>query len=74
VDAVLQMLSCKCKHCCKLPECTSLSNGLKCTDMCKLQTCSNQLSDNYEDDVSADLEDSDVTDEDDDNYGIVRNN
>ena len=39
-DAVLQLLSCKCVRSCKLPVCTCLSNDLKCTDMCTLQTCS----------------------------------
>jgi len=41
-DTVLQLLSCKCVRSCKLPVCTCLSNGLKCTDMCRLQICSNQ--------------------------------
>lgn len=61
-DAVLQLLSCKCVRSCKLPVCTCLSNGLKCTDMCKLQTCSNQAS---EEEPQAELTDSDA-DEDDD--------
>ncbi len=60
-DAVLQLLSCKCKRSCKLPDCTCLSNGLKCTDMCKLQTCSNQPS---EEEPTAELTDSDDGDSD----------
>lgn len=43
-DAVIQLLSCKCVRSCKLPQCTCLSNGLKCTDMCRLQTCQNKAS------------------------------
>lgn len=43
-DAVLQFLSCKCVRSCKLPECPCLNNGLKCTNLCKLQTCANQCS------------------------------
>ena len=43
-EAALQLLSCQCVHSCKLPHCTCLSNGLKCTDMCRLQTCNNQPS------------------------------
>lgn len=35
-------LRCKCVRSCKIPSCTYLSNGLNCTDMCWLQTCSNQ--------------------------------
>ena len=56
-DAVLQLLSCKCVRSCKLPVCTCLSDGLKCTDMCRLQTCSNQAT---EDEPQAELTDSDV--------------
>ena len=41
-DAVMQLLSCKCVQSCELPKCTCLSNGLKCTDMCRLQTCQNK--------------------------------
>ena len=41
-DAVLTLLACKCVLSCKLPKCTSKANGLACTDMCKLQLCSNQ--------------------------------
>ncbi|KAG0716309.1 hypothetical protein GWK47_009996 [Chionoecetes opilio] len=41
-DAVMQLLSCKCVRSCELPKCTCLSNGLKCTDMCRLQTCQNK--------------------------------
>ncbi|KAG0721366.1 hypothetical protein GWK47_046629 [Chionoecetes opilio] len=37
-----QLLSCKCVRSCELPKCTCLSNGLKCTDMCRLQTCQNK--------------------------------
>ncbi|KAG0713846.1 hypothetical protein GWK47_015283 [Chionoecetes opilio] len=38
-DAFMQLLSCKCVRSCGTPKCTCLSNGLKCTDMCRLQTC-----------------------------------
>ena len=41
-DAVLQLLLCNCSRRCKLPECQCMSNGLKCTNLCKLQTCDNQ--------------------------------
>ena len=40
-DVVLELLACKCVRSCKLPECTCLTNELPCTEMCKLQTCSN---------------------------------
>ena len=48
-DAVLTLLACKCVFSCKLPKCTRRANGLSCTDMCKLQLCSNQKQ--QEDDI-----------------------
>lgn len=48
--AVLELLSCQCTRACNLPRCTCLASGLKCTDMCRLQDCSNQA----EDDEAAD--------------------
>lgn len=33
-DAVLQFLSCKCNRACKMPTCTCLANGLRCTQLC----------------------------------------
>ncbi|KAJ8358200.1 hypothetical protein AAFF_G00026150 [Aldrovandia affinis] len=41
-EAVLQLLSCNCSRRCKLLECQCMSSGLKCTNLCKLQTCDNQ--------------------------------
>ena len=41
-DAVLQLLLYKCSRRCTLPECQCMSNGLKCTNLGKLQTCDNQ--------------------------------
>ena len=63
-DAVLQLLSCTCSRSCKLPICPCLANGLKCTHLCKLLTCTNQvpeeepLPSNYD-------EDSDESEDDD---------
>jgi len=39
--AVLELLSCQCKKNCQIPSCPCMSNGLKCTELCKLQECSN---------------------------------
>lgn len=41
--AVLELLACTCVRTCKLPGCSCLSNKLKCTEMCRLQTCSNKM-------------------------------
>ena len=56
-DAVLQLLSCNCSRSCKLPDCSCLSNGLWCTDMCRLQTCDNQA---MIEEQAAELTDSDT--------------
>ena len=39
--ALLESLSCSCARSCKLPSCMCLTNGLKCTDMCRLRDCNN---------------------------------
>lgn len=48
-QAVLELLSCQCSRSCKLPSCSCIVNGLKCTDMCRLQDCTNRPDD--DDDV-----------------------
>ena len=55
-DAVLELLACKYVRSCKLPKCTCMANGLACTDLCKLQSCSNERQ--QEDDI-VELGDSD---------------
>lgn len=42
--AVLDLLACRCPRKCMLPKCECLSNGLKCTNMCRLRDCENQAS------------------------------
>ena len=42
-DAVLELLACHCTRSCKLPKCVCLANGLKCTDICTLKECDNQV-------------------------------
>ena len=58
VADVLQVCACL-----QLPDCACLVNQLKCTDMCKLQTCTNQRTED-EDEVAVELDDSDTDDED----------
>jgi hypothetical protein len=41
-QAVLDLLACTCPKSCKMPKCVCLSNGLRCTDMCRLPDCENQ--------------------------------
>ncbi|KAG0723823.1 hypothetical protein GWK47_041860 [Chionoecetes opilio] len=57
-DAVMQLLSCKCVRSCELPKCTCLSNGLKCTDMCRLQKMPEQ---GFEEEPVAQQSDSGLT-------------
>jgi len=56
LEAVLQLMSCKYMHSCKLADCSCLAHKLKCTDMCKPQTCTNQRSED-EEKVQVDFED-----------------
>ena len=59
-DVVLELLACKCVRSCEMPSCTCLSNGLTCTDMCRLQKCSNQKpQDDTEPDFEVELGESD---------------
>lgn len=62
--AVLEFLSCQCKKSCKLPTCSCLVNGLKCTDMCRLQDCTNRKDDDDDDDDVLVSDESDDEDED----------
>ena len=58
-DEVLQLLFYKCSRRCKLPECQCKSNGLKCTNLRKLQTCDNQP---QEEDIDTMMTEIDMTD------------
>ncbi|KAJ8364810.1 hypothetical protein SKAU_G00136410 [Synaphobranchus kaupii] len=64
--AVLELMACKCGRPCKLPDCSCLANKLKCTEMCKLQTCTNQREEDVEVAVTLDDYDDDDNDDDDD--------
>lgn len=57
-EVVLELLACKCLRVCKLPDCRCLANGLTCTHMCKLQTCTNQPMQQEEPDLVIDYDDS----------------
>ncbi len=55
LEAVLDLMACSCKKECKNGDCPCVTNGLKCTDMCKNTSCENQcLEDDVDDDVSSD--------------------
>ena len=41
-QAVLDLLACTCSRSCRPTSCLCITNGLKCTDMCKLANCENQ--------------------------------
>lgn len=43
-EAVLDLLACTCPRRCQLPNCVCMSNGLTCTDMCRLLDWENRAS------------------------------
>ena len=45
LDAVLELMSCSCTLVCKGPQCKCVANGLHCTEMCRLTSCSNMQPD-----------------------------
>ena len=62
-DASLELLACRCSRSCKLPNCVCLLNGLKCTDMCTLKECNNQVQ--VDEEVDSYCSEVDDTDEED---------
>ena len=40
-QVILDLLACNCTRKCELPRCVCMANGLKCTEMCRLQDCDN---------------------------------
>ena len=63
-DAVLEMLSCKCRKSCRAPQCQCAVNGLKCFDLCSLKHCENQPLDSNID-VELELSSGDESDSED---------
>ncbi len=63
--AVLDSLACNCSRKCTLPKCECMANGLKCTEMCKLKPCENQVTFEESEDEEVDGED---LDEEEDEY------
>lgn len=61
-DSVLELLACKCRRSCQPGNCPCMINGLKCSEMCQLQTCQNQPIQ----DVPEEVEDNTSDDDDDD--------
>ena len=53
-DAVLERLACRCTRSRKVSSCICLANGLKCTDICTLKECQNQVDDDEEIDDGTD--------------------
>ena len=59
---VLELLPCSYTRSCRLPNCSCLANGLKCTDMCRLSECDNRREEQA---VTVDVDaDDDESDED----------
>lgn len=56
--AVLELIACTCRKACKDDSCDCILNGLKCTDLCRLTTCSNQHDE--DDDFQVHLDEDDI--------------
>ena len=57
-EVLLDLLSCVCSKKCVSPKCVCVVNGLKCTDMCRLQDCENRMlerEDNDEDEANVEV-------------------
>ena len=67
-DSILEFLSCGCIKSCDNNRCTCRSNGIPCTDMCKLKNCSNAaIIESDDEDREEDREedyDSEISDDD----------
>ena len=60
--AVIELIACTCKKSCDETTCDCILNGLKCSDLCRLTTCSNQPEE--EGDVIVEEDDDEVLDPD----------
>ena len=60
--AVIELIACTCKKSCDETTCDCILNGLKCSDLCRLTTCSNQPEE--EGDVIVEDDDDEVLDPD----------
>ena len=56
--AVIELISCMCKKGCTDDSYDCIRNGLKCSDLCRLTTCSNRPDE--EEDIHVDLDEEDV--------------
>lgn len=59
IEAVLELLACKCKRSCNSQSFPCVANGLKFTDICALSNCENQV----EADDEIEVDSSDVDDD-----------
>lgn len=50
-EVVMSLMSCKCPRSCRPIDCTCILNKLKCTAVCKLQTCSDMVEDDDEEEL-----------------------
>ena len=57
-ETVMELIASNCQRECLQESCTCLQNNMKCTYLCKLQTCSNQQVDD-EDEVEFEVSDDD---------------
>lgn len=58
-QVVLEFMACTCSKSCKIPKCQCITNGFKCSPVCRLQTCENMPPEDHEDEMSMSDNDSD---------------
>lgn len=58
-EAVMELLACSCKVNCVPNVCVCIKYDLRCTDMCKIQTCKNYKQDTENGETNGDFSDSD---------------
>jgi len=56
-QAILDLLACNYAKKCDLPRCVCMADGLKYTEMCRLQDCDNQADLAGDEDVTNELQD-----------------
>lgn len=73
-SVILEFISCRCIRSCQLPGCECMASGLKCTNECRLQDCTNMTDENdkadghVQEETYADQETSDDESSDEDDY------
>ena len=63
----MELITCNCPKQCLKESCSCLQNGMRCTYLCKLQTCKNMQEEEEEEHAKVEFEGSSDDDDDDEN-------